>query len=266
MIIVADNLRITLPRIRRAVDRKDPEPIRRIVIACRGAGAHAIDINSGPLSRRPEEKMEFLVRTVQEAVDLPIALDTASPWAMAAGLAVCREQTRKTMINGVSLEPDKLERVLPLARLYDCDIIVYLLRSDGQVPADAAGRMEAAVALFNELQSAGISAQRIIIDPVVAPLAWQDGNHQNMAVLEVIRTLPDLLGFPVRTIAGLSNLTTGAPDPGTRCRYQHAFLPMLAAAGLDMILMNVLDQATMRVADACRQITDGAIFTWQSGL
>jgi cobalamin-dependent methionine synthase I len=36
----------------------------------------------------------------------------------------------------------------------------------------------------------------------------------------------------VRTIAGLSNLTTGAPDADTRRRYQSAFLPMLVAAGL----------------------------------
>ncbi|MBC2711257.1 MAG: hypothetical protein HGJ94_09760 [Desulfosarcina sp.] len=59
------------------------------------------------------------------------------------------------------------------------------------------------------------------------------------------------------------NLTTGAPGPDTRRRYRNAFLPMLAAAGLDMVLMNVLDPATMRVARSCRDITVGAIFTWQ---
>ncbi len=139
----------------------------------------------------------------------------------------------------------------------------YLLRPDGHVPGDSAGRMEAAVTLFNECQKAGIHPERLIIDPVVAPLVWQDGNRQNMAVLEVIRTLPDLLEFPVQTIAGLSNLTTGAPDPDTRRRYQSAFLPMLAAAGVNMILMNVLDPALMRVAGSCRHITDEAVFTWQ---
>lgn len=261
MIIIADNLRITRPFIARAVDRLDPGPIRQLVSACRNAGAQAIDINSGPLSRRPEEKMQFMVRTVKETVDLPMVIDTANPRAMAAGLTVCRH---KALINGISLAPEKLERMLPLAHQYDCDIIAYLLRPDGLVPADAAGRMEAAVALFNQLQSAGIAAERIIIDPVVAPLAWQDGNRQNMAVLDVIQRLPDLLGFAVRTIAGLSNLTTGAPDPDTRSHYQCAFLPMLAAAGLSMILMNVLDPASMRVADACRQITDDTIFTWKS--
>jgi 5-methyltetrahydrofolate corrinoid/iron sulfur protein methyltransferase len=123
--------------------------------------------------------------------------------------------------------------------------------------------MQAAVQLLVECQQAGVSAAQLIIDPIVAPLAWQDGNRQNMAVLDVVRSLPDLLGAPVRTIAGLSNLTTGAPDADTRRRYQRTFLPMLAAAGLDMILMNVLDAATMRTADACHNLTDGGIFTWQ---
>ena len=100
MIVVADNLRITLPAIGRAVERLDPEPIRQMVSACMNAGAQAIDINSGPLSRSPEEKMTFLVRTVQETADLTIVLDTANPRAMAAGLAAGGQEV---MINGVSL-------------------------------------------------------------------------------------------------------------------------------------------------------------------
>jgi 5-methyltetrahydrofolate corrinoid/iron sulfur protein methyltransferase len=228
--------------------------------ACRDAGARAIDINAGPLSRQPQEKMAFLVHTVQEAVDLPLVLDTTNSDALAAGLAACRQPA---IINGVSLEPEKLKRILPLARQYDSDIIGYLLGPDGHVPGDAAGRMQAAVQLVVECQQAGVSAEHLIIDPIVAPLVWQDGNLQNVAVLEVIRSLPDLLGAPVRTIAGLSNLTTGAPDADTRRHYQQTFLPMLAAAGLDMILMNVLDAATMRTVDACRNLTTGGIFTWQ---
>lgn len=260
MIVVADNLRITLPAIGRAVERLDPGPIRQMVGDCLDAGAQAIDINSGPLYRSPEEKMTFLVRTVQKTVDLPIMLDTANPRAMEAGLAAC---SKNSMINGVSLEPRRLKRILPLARQYDCDVIGYLLGPDGHVPADAPGRMGAAVALFNEMQTAGISPERIIIDPVVAPLAWQDGNRQNMAVLEVIRTLPELLGFPVRTIAGLSNLTTGAPDADTRRFYQSAFLPMLVAAGVSMILLNVLDPDIMRLAGSSHRIADRTVFSWQ---
>lgn len=259
MIIVADNLRITLTAVARAVAQLDPGPIRRMATACRDAGADAIDINSGPLTRTPGERMTFLVRTVQASVDLPLVLDTTNAAAMAAGLEACRD---RAVINGISLEPEKLARLLPLARRTDADLVGYLLRPDGHVPPDAAGRMEAAVALFDTCQKAGIPPQRLIIDPVVAPLAWQDGNQQNMAVLEVIRTLPDLLGFPVRTIAGLSNLTTGAPDADTRRRYQQVFLPMLIAAGVDMILMNALDPALMDTAAACRKIAEESVFAW----
>jgi 5-methyltetrahydrofolate corrinoid/iron sulfur protein methyltransferase len=260
MIIAADNLRITQPAIARALDRSDTAAIRQMALRCRDAGAQAIDINSGPLGREPAARMTFLVRTVQEAVDLPLILDTTNPEAMAAGLAACKQ---RALINGVSLEKRRLERILPLARQYDADVIGYLLRPDGHVPPDAAGRMEAAVALFNACEKARIAPERFIVDPVVAPLVWQDGNRQNMAVLEVIRTLPDLLGFPVRSIAGLSNLTAGAPDASARRRFQSAFLPMLAAAGLDILLLNVLDSSIMRVAEDCRQITAGTIFTWR---
>jgi len=259
MIVVADNLRITLPLMRQSVAGRNPEPIRKLAVACRNAGARAIDVNSGPLSRQAAEKMTFLVETLQDAVDLALVLDTTNPAAMAAGLAACRS---RPTINGISLEPEKIERLLPLAQRHDCDVIGYLLRPDGQVPADAAGRMEAALGIWGVCQKAGIDSARLIIDPVVAPLAWQDGNRQNMAVLEVLQTLPDLLGFPVRTIAGLSNLTTGAPDDRTRRRYQKSFLPMLAAAGLDMVLMNVLDPTIMRAADMCAKITSETVFTW----
>ena len=259
MLIVADNLRITQPAIARAVETMDPVPVRQMARACRDAGADAIDINSGPLSRDAEKKMTFLVETVQAAVDLPLVLDTTNPAAMDAGLAACRHPAT---INGVSLEPEKLARILPLAGDHDADLICYLLRSDGHVPPDGDGRMASAVALFNECQAAGIPADRLIFDPIVAPLVWQDGNRQNRALLDVIRTLPDLLGYPVRSITGLSNLTTGAPGADTRKRYQRAFLPMLAAAGVTMLLMNALDPELMDLARACRNITSEGIFYW----
>ena len=259
MFIVADNLRITLPMIQRAVDQQHPAPVRELVRSCVHAGAQAIDINSGPLSKRAEEKMTFLVRTVQSVCDLPLMLDTTNPTAMAAGLAACNG---RAILNGVSLNEERLAKMLPLARQYDAEVIAYLLNTDGHVPNDAAGRMEAAVALFDALQKAGIPPNRIMIDPIVAPLAWQDGNRQNMHVLDVIRTLPELLGVNVRTIAGLSNLTSGAPDVEKRHRYQAAFLPMLAVSGLDLLLMNVLDPGIMGLAAACGTLVEESIFSW----
>ncbi|MEZ4528171.1 MAG: dihydropteroate synthase [Desulfobacterales bacterium] len=260
MILVADNLQITHPKIEQAVREMNPEPVREMVRKCADAGADAIDINSGPLSRDPEKKMAFLVETVQEVTDLPVLLDTANPRALEAGLSVSRNPT---VINGFSLEPAKLECILPLAKKYDTDIIGYLLYPNSHVPHTEAERLEVAVELYAEFQKAGLENERLIIDPVIAPVIWENGNRQDMEILSVLRNLPDLLGFPVRTVAGISNLTTGRGPKEQKRLLEKAYLPMLAASGLSMALLNIFHAKTVAVAKACNALTDPKIFTWE---
>ena len=259
MLIVADNLHAMQPTFSKALEALDPEPLRAMVRECLRCGAQALDINPGPLPRKPEERMAFLVETVQTLTDLPLLLDTVNAAAMAAGLNACRG---RTIINGFSLEPSKLERMLPLARDYDAEIIGYLLHPNSQVPIDETEMMELAVALFGAYTKAGLDPNRLIIDPVVAPLSWQDGARHNRAVLKVIGSLADLLGVPVRTIAGISNLASGPVPTKRKVELERAFLPMLAAAGLDMALTNVRHTETVETAVICNSLLGEHIFAW----
>jgi 5-methyltetrahydrofolate corrinoid/iron sulfur protein methyltransferase len=102
----------------------------------------------------------------------------------------------------------------------------------------------------------------LIIDPVIMPLSWQEGTRHNRAVLKVISGLHDLLGAPVRTIAGLSNLATGNVPLSLKIHLEQTFLPMLAAAGLDMVLTNVLHGPTMETAWTCQQLLSDDIFSF----
>ena len=72
MILIADNLQITQPAVESAITNLDPKPIQELVLACRKAGAHMIDINAGPLPKHGEKKMAFLVNTVQEVCVMPM--------------------------------------------------------------------------------------------------------------------------------------------------------------------------------------------------
>lgn len=260
MIITADNLQITNKTIEKALEEKLPEPIIKMVRRCEKAGAQAIDINSGPLGRHPEETMQFLVNTVQGVSELPILIDTANPVAMEAGLSVCKNPVT---INGFSLEPKKIERILPLAKKYNADIIGYLLYSNSHVPQDMTERLNIASEILEISQAAGIGTEKLIIDPVLVPLSWQNGKTQAFEVLEVIRHLPELLGFPVRTIIGLSNLTTGRGYKEKRLLFEKTYLPMLSAAGLDMVLLNIFHDETVEVAKACNRLKDDKIFSWE---
>ncbi|MDM8524033.1 dihydropteroate synthase [Desulfococcaceae bacterium HSG8] len=260
LILIADNLQIINPVIGKAVDEMNPGPIQEMVKQCETAGAEAIDINSGPLTRDPEKKMTFLIKAVQEVSDLPVLIDTANPRAMEAGLCANKKQA---IINGFSAEPAKLELILPLAKRFDTDIIGYLLYPDSHVPPDGAERLSVAIELYSEFQKAGIAEERLIIDPVVAPVIWGDGNIQDMEILSVIRQLPEVLGFPVRTIAGLSNLTTGQGPGEKKLLLERTYLPMLAGSGLSMVLLNIFHRESMRVAKSCRALTEPKVFAWE---
>ncbi len=261
MILVADNLHVVNPAVAGAITRLDPEPITRLVNRCIKAGAQAIDINSGPLNKLPEKYFTFLVEAVQSITDLPLVLDTANPAALAAGLKCCRN---RAIINGFSLEPHKLETILPLAQDFDVDIIGYLLGPQSQVPVNEEEMMTLAVDLFGAFSAAGMPPERLIVDPVITPLTWDSGIRHNRAVLIVIQRLADLFGAPVRTIAGLSNLASGPMDISRKIQIEQAFLPMLAAAGLDYVLLNIFHGATVQTAALCDALLGEKPFAWPS--
>ena len=260
MRIIADNLRITQKAIEIAVAENDALPLQAMAKRCEMAGADGIDINSGPLYRDPESRMAFMVEAVQAVSQLPLILDTSNPKALKAGLLAGKIPV---ILNGLSLEPSKLEFILPLAAAHQADLVCYLLYPNGHVPPDSTERLNVAVSLYQKCLAAGVEPDRVIIDPVVVPLSWQDGLFQAREVLTVIKTLPELLGYPVRTIAGLSNLTAGARNPFKKQLAEQTYLPMLAASGLSMILMNILNAESVRVARTCSLFTQESIFTWE---
>lgn len=262
MILVADNLQITRHSVADAIRHQNPDTLQAIVRAMEAAGAEAIDLNTGPLNRNAAPQMRFCVETVQAATDLPLLIDTANPLAMQAGL----EANRKVaVINGISLEPQKLASILPMAVAYDVDIIGYLLDDRSQMPPNQDDRMAIALELFQHCLTTGLRPEQLIIDPVIAPLIWQDGLQRNRDLLEIIRRLPELLDFPVRTVAGLSNLTTGQKNPGLKQRLEQTYLSMLASAGLSWVLLDIHHHDTVTSARICRMLLKDGVFAWDTG-
>ena len=260
MFLVADNFQITNPIIQQAVIDFLAEPIQDLIKKYEQAGANAIDINTGPLQRNTTKSMSFLVEVIQDATDLPIFLDTANPNAIRAGLAANK---KKIIINGFSLEPGKLEHILPLAKQYEVDIIGYLLKPNGHVPQDASERLSIAIALYQHIQAIGLHPDQLIIDPVVVPLLWENGSFQAKEILSVLRDLPDLLDLEIKTIIGLSNLTTGKTNFEKKILMEQTYLSMAASAGLRMVLLNILHSRTVNTAKASKLIVEPGIFSWE---
>lgn len=261
MLLVADNLQITRSGLTEAVLQRRPEPIQLMVQAMQAAGAQAIDLNTGPLGRSAAADTAFCVAAVQAVSDLPLLIDTADPAAMRAGL----EANRKTvLINGLSLEPRKLQAILPLAVEFDVDVVLYLLDEHSRVPRLLDERLAIALELYQHCRSAGLAPRRLLFDPVVAPLIWEDGLQRNRDLLEIIRRLPDLLDTPARTIAGLSNLTSGRGPSAAKRQLEQAFVGMLAACGLSWLLLDIHRPETVRSARNCHLLLKEHLFTWEN--
>ena len=84
------------------------------------AGAHALDVNAGVPGVDEEALLTEMVRLVGSVVDLPLCIDSATDAALGAALAV---YDGKALVNSVTGEDDRLERILPLVKKHGAAVI-----------------------------------------------------------------------------------------------------------------------------------------------
>src|ERR1700722_772677 len=84
------------------------------------AGAHMLDVNAGiPLADEPAILAQT-IQLVQSITDVPLCIDSSIVAALEAGLAVYQG---KALVNSVTGEEERLERVLPLVKKYGAAVI-----------------------------------------------------------------------------------------------------------------------------------------------
>jgi 5-methyltetrahydrofolate corrinoid/iron sulfur protein methyltransferase len=238
MLLIADNIHGLNPVVSDAMQRLDPKPIQQLARQCVKNGADLIDLNPGYLSRSNEDRFVLMVEAVQDAVTVPLMLDSPNSRLLGKGLAVC---TRPPILDAFSLEEDKLQEILPLAVEHGTDLVALLMDHQSRTPRTADGKLAIAIELRERASAAGLPPERLIFDPVVPSLSWQDSFFQLGEVVRCVRLLASgaLFGEPARTMAGLSNLRSGMR---TRfpVSYDTTALDLLAGAGLDYALADAL--------------------------
>jgi cobalamin-dependent methionine synthase I len=252
MIVAADNLTGANPLVSQALRDLNPEPLQEMARRCVAAGARMLDLNPGYLSRRQEDRMAFLVDTVQEVTSLPLILDSPNPRVLAQGLAACRETP---ILNAVTLEEEKLQEILPLAVTHQTPVVLLLLDKKSHPPPSLEGKVAVALELRERALDAGLTDQQLIFDPVLPNLRWPDAWPQIGADFRTVRYLASgtLFGVPVSTMVGLSNLRSGLRELYP-VQMEVTVLALLAGAGLSLALANVLDLTLREQAQLMNQL------------
>lgn len=238
MIIIGERINTSREPVERAVANRDAAYIREDVQAQEAAGAAYIDVNAGARIGHEDEDMAWLVGVIQDAVDLPLSLDSPDPSVLERAYALV---DKPPLMNSISLETGRYEAMMPVLRDKECEVIA-LCMDDTGMPKDADGILGRARRLITGLQEAGFAQDEIHVDPLIQPISTDQTN--GFIVLEAVRRIRE--EYPdVHFTCGLSNVSYGLPE---RQVVNRSFLALLMGAGLDGAIVDPLDQKLMATA------------------
>lgn len=202
-------------------------------------GASILDINMGMNGIDEKEMMLKTIYEVSRTVNLPLCIDSSYVDIVEAALRI---YPGRALINSISLEKEKFEKLIPIAKKYGAMFILLPL-SDKGLPATLEEKVSIIHTILEEALRQGMNREDVIVDGLVATI----GANPNAAkeTLETIRYCKEELG--VATITGLSNISFGLPD---RPSINTAFLTMAIASGLTMAISNPSQDLLVKAAFA----------------
>jgi 5-methyltetrahydrofolate corrinoid/iron sulfur protein methyltransferase len=242
MLLIGENLNVINRKIGKAFKEKDPVPIIEEAKRQKERGMDWIDINLGPARKGGPELMEWVVKTVQEAIGdtPPLCLDTSNIEAMEAGLAVHKG---KAIINSIMARPERYEKMIPLAVKYKAAMIALTWGPEG-LPRDENERGALAAELIYAANSAGIPNEDIFVDGIVTPVNIQQ--PQLMSLLAFQEMLQDIAPG-AKSTCGLSNVSNGVPDH-LRPWLNRTYMVMLERKGMYSCIADAYDDVLIDIA------------------
>jgi len=230
-----------------AMKERNQGPVQEMAKEEVAAGAHYLDLNIGPARKDGVELMPWVVETVQAVTDAPLCLDTTNTDAMAAGFKVVKNKA-DALMNSISAQPERMEKLIPVAAEAGCNVIALLWGPDG-MPRDSNERAAMSVDLMMALAEAGIPNEKMLFDPIATPITL--GADQIASGLEFLSMLQDIAPGAGSTI-GLSNVSNGVADH-LRKYLDRTYLIMLMKHGLTTAIVNSYDAELMAIANGERQ-------------
>ena len=183
--------------------------------------------------------MRKVVLQTARAVDTPLCIDSTSPEAVEAALRV---YPGRALLNSISYEKERIEKVLPIAARYGAMLILLPL-DENKLPENCAERIAVLEKLIPEVAKYGYTLADTAVDALIMAVsaAPQAGN----AALDFIDYCHNTL--KVNTVCGLSNISFGLPN---RMLVNRTFLAMAMARGLNMAIANPMNAEFMAAIQA----------------
>lgn len=244
MKIIGEKINGTIDSVKKAIEERNGDFIHGLALSQDRAGASWLDVNAGTLPEQEPQDLAWLVRVVQEVSDLPLCLDSANKDALEYAI---EKVDRTPMINSISGEPDRLNEILPMVCHHNCHVIALAMDETG-IPKNAHARLGVVEKLIKATREAGLSDDKVYIDPLVTALAT--GTDSGKTAFETMEKIG--MKFPrVHFTMGLSNISFGLPK---RSVVNRTFMTLSMAYGLDSAIMDPLDRNLMEAIAAAELV------------
>jgi 5-methyltetrahydrofolate--homocysteine methyltransferase len=244
MLIIGERINASRRPIAEAISSRNAPLIQNEAKAQAAAGADYLDVNAGTFIGEEARYLQWIIETVQEVVDLPLCIDSADPSVIKAMIPFAK---KTPMINSITLEPSRLEGILPLAVEHKAKVIG-LCQSGDSIADTTEKKVEMARHLVEEVKAAGLPIDSLYIDPVVYPLATND--RSALATLNAIEQIKTQ--FPgVHTTCGVTNVSYGLPN---RKLINRTFLVTAVVRGLDCAILDPTDRQLVGALKAALMI------------
>jgi len=193
------------------------------------AGAQMLDVNAGVPGIDEPALLVATIKAVSQVTDVPLCIDSSVIEALEAALAVYEG---KALVNSVTAEGERMDRILPLVKKYGAAVIGMSNDETGitMVPQE---RVEIARRIIDRAAYYGIPQEDIVIDPIAMTVAADP--QAGLITLETMRLIKEQLGNNMT--CGASNVSFGLPD---RSILNAAFFPVAMHAGLSCAITNPL--------------------------
>jgi 5-methyltetrahydrofolate--homocysteine methyltransferase len=218
--------------------------VRRLAMEQTEIGAVILDVNVGMPGIDEKKTMVEITALLSNFTDAPLCLDSSSPEVLEAAMRI---YPGRALINSISLEKAKIEKLLPIAAKYGA-MFILLPVSDAGVPENTERRKEIVREVFEKANKYGFKKEDVVVDGLVMTVSSNQG-----AALETLRQI-EWCGreFGSPSIIGLSNISFGLPE---RNWVNAAFLAMAIDRGLTLTIANPSSEMLMGIKMASDVLT-----------
>ena len=228
MIIIGEKINGSIPVVAEAIKNRDAEFIKNRAKIQAESGATYIDCCASVPEAQEVETLKWMIEQIQEVTDLPIAVDSPSADVILQAYKFCN---KPGIINSVSMEGDKIDKIFPEIADTDWQVIA-LLSDDKGIPQTAEDRLRVFKDIMKKAEEYNIKPERIHIDPLVEMLCTsEDGIAMNVEVISTIRK-----EYPtIHITAAVSNISFNLP---VRKLINLGFTVLAMNAGLDSAILD----------------------------